>query len=442
MDYRKLSEKIKDRSAVVCVVGLGYVGLPLAAGFARAGLKVVGFDINQKKIEELKNGIERMNELTPKELEEIKGNMDYTTDPKKITISDFAIICVPTPVTEDYQPDLEPVNSAAEIVGKHMKKNVVVCLESTVYPGVTEGPMKQIVERESKQACGRDFSLCYSPERINPGDREHTLKRVVKVVGGMNPETTEVMASLYDLVTEAGVHKAKDIATAEAAKVIENIQRDLNIALMNELSMIFDRMGLSTRDVLAAADTKWNFHKYTPGMVGGHCIPVDPYYLVQRAREFGYDAKVILAGRETNNSVPYFIASLAEREMKAAGKKVRGSRILVLGVTFKKNVNDTRNSPSKHLIKKLKDMGAEVFAHDPLVSDEEIEKRFCAKPLKDLRTAKNMDCVVMSTDHDIFRSLSMKDLKSFMRGVPVLIDGRMFYPAQDARAAGLRYASL
>ena len=284
-----------------------------------------------------------------------------------------------------------------------MKKGCIVVLESTVYPGATEEVLKPILERESGFICGRDFFIGYSPERINPGDKEHNIRNVVKVVSGIDGDTAEVLKKLYERIVDAGVYKAKDIRTAEAAKVIENIQRDLNIALVNELSIIFGKMGIDTEEVLKAAETKWNFHSYRPGLVGGHCIPVDPYYLVYKAKQLGYEPKVILAGREINDSMPYHVGNLAVEKLVNSGKNPEDSKVLILGLTFKKNVKDTRNSPVKDLIRFLKENVMKVVAYDPLLEKDSAEKEFNVDCLEKLDEAKNMDCIIVATDHDVFR---------------------------------------
>ena len=341
----------------ICIVGLGYVGLPLAETFSNH-LKTIGFDIDQEKVKRLS---ESNNE----------DNIEFTSDPSKIKQADFVLIAVPTPVTKFKEPDLSFVKSAAKTVGKNLKKGAIVVLESTVYPGVTEEIVKPILEEASGLKCGADFKIGYSPERINPGDDEHTLNKITKVVAGMDEETTEILADLYGLITN--VYKAKDIKTAEAAKVIENIQRDLNIALMNELAIIFHKMGLDTKAVLEAASTKWNFHRYSPGLVGGHCIPVDPYYLVYKAKELGYHPQVILAGRAINDYMPKHVAEMAIKGLNEVGKVIKGSKVLIMGLTYKENVPDTRESPVREMVKELKEFGIEVYGYDPLLSREKLE---------------------------------------------------------------------
>jgi UDP-N-acetyl-D-galactosamine dehydrogenase len=410
---------------VVGIVGLGYVGLPLAEAFSKS-LRVIGFDIDG----------ERVNKLSR---DNTNKNLRLTDNSEEIGQADFIIIAVPTPVTEAKEPDLSLVVSAAQILGRNMKKGSTVILESTVYPGVTEDIVKPKLEKESGLKCGRDFKIAYSPERINPGDREHTLDKVTKVVAGMDEATTELVAQLYRKVTPH-VFKARDIKTAEAAKVIENIQRDLNIALMNELSLIFDKMGLSTKDVLEAASTKWNFHSYSPGLVGGHCIPVDPYYLVYKAKELGYHPRVILAGRATNDSMPKYVAEMTAKALKEVGKAVKGSKVLIMGLTYKENVADTRETPAKGIIKGLKEYGITVYGHDPLLNDIEVE--FGIKPYDLGLSTEKVDGVILTVAHEAFKEISLDKLKGITKDKPILIDARgLFEPAQ-AEQRGFYYRSL
>ena len=416
-----MKEKIK--SGKVCIVGLGYVGLPLAEAFSKH-LSVIGFDIDEEKIKNLNSNNN-------------ENNLEFTADPSKIREADFILICVPTPVTKSKEPDLKYVKSATEIVGKNLKRGAVVVLESTVYPGVTEEIVKPILEKESKMKCGIDFYLGYSPERINPGDEEHDLTKITKIVAGIDDETTENLAKLYGLITN--VYKAKDIKTAEAAKVIENIQRDLNIALMNELAIIFHKMGLDTKSVLEAASTKWNFHPYTPGLVGGHCIPVDSYYLVYKAKELGYHPQVILAGRAINDYVPKHVAEMAIKGLNEVGKVIKGSKVLIMGLTYKENVPDTRESPAREIIKELKEFGIEIHGYDPLLSKEEIEA-FGVKSSANLDV--KMDCVIVAVAHEEFKKINLKDMKELMNNAPVLIDVRGMFNGEEAKRKGLYYRRL
>jgi len=328
----RIREKLMKNEAVVCIVGLGYVGQPLAEEFSKS-LRVIGFDVNEDKIRKLNEN-------------NINNNILFTTDPSLIEHTDFVIIAVPTPITKSKEPDLSYVKSAAKTVGKNLKKDSVVVLESTVYPCVTEEMVKSILEEKSGFKCGEDFKIGYSPERINPGDEEHSLKKITKVVAGMDKETTEIVAELYKKVC-SDVYKVRDIKTAEAAKVIENIQRDLNIAIMNELSLIFDKMGLNTKEVIKTATTKWNFHRYVLGLVGGHCIPVDPYYLVYEAKALGYHPQVILAGRAINDYMPKHVALMAIKALNDVGKVIKGSKVLIMGLAYKEDVPDTRETPTK-----------------------------------------------------------------------------------------------
>jgi len=416
-------DKLKQNEAIVCVVGLGYVGLPLAIEFSKS-LKVIGFDIDNKKIKELSNNPH--------------PNVLFTNDPKEISKVDFVIIAVPTPVTKSKDPDLSYVKSASKIVSENVKRGSVVILESTVYPGVTEEVMGPILE-DSGLKCGKDFKIAYSPERINPGDDEYVLRTITKVVSGMDEETTEAVAELYKKVA-SNIFKAKSIKIAEAAKVIENIQRDLNIALMNELSLIFERMGLNTRDVIETAGTKWNFHRYYPGLVGGHCIPVDPYYLVHRAEELDYHPKVILAGRDINDYMPKHVAEITIKALNNAEKVIVLSKVLVMGLTYKENVRDTRESPARGIIKELKEYGVEVFGYDPLVDD--VKNEFGIEVIDDVKNAKNIDCVILTVAHDVFRKITLEELKEIMNDSPILVDVRGMFDREEAEEKGFYYRSL
>jgi UDPglucose 6-dehydrogenase/UDP-N-acetyl-D-galactosamine dehydrogenase len=410
-----------DPMPVCAVVGLGYVGLPLAESFARH-LPTIGFDIDPGRV---------------REVARTSPGIQATTDPERIREADYIFICVPTPVTRAKQPDLAPVCSAAATVGRHLKRGATVVLESTVYPGVTEGIVGPILERESGLACGDGFRIGYSPERINPGDPVHTLSSVVKVVAGMDPATTEDLARVYGLVTK--VFPAGSIRIAEAAKVIENIQRDLNIALMNELSIIFHLLGIDTREVLEAAATKWNFIPYTPGLVGGHCIPVDPYYLVACAEEEGYHPQVILAGRAINDSMPAYVARMAIRELNDAGKVIRGSRVLVMGLTYKENVPDIRESPVEGIVRELGEFGVTVYGHDPLVAPAVLD-RFGVRHWDGRKGF--FDAVIITVAHDEFRRMTLREIRELLGDQPVLIDVRGMVDAEAARSLGIRYQRL
>lgn len=415
-----VSKKITGKT--VCVYGLGYVGLPLAEDLSKH-IRTIGYRRDQMEVDKLNAK---------------KGNrIEATTNPARIKEADFVIIAVPTPVTKAKDPDMEPVISASRTVGKNLKKGAIVVMESTVYPGVTEDIMVPILERESGMKCGRDFKVGYSPERINPGDAEHTLRNIYKIVAGMDKETLDELAELYGLVTN--VYKAPTIKTAEAAKVIENIQRDLNIALMNELSMIFARLGLDTEEVLKAAATKWNFHKYKPGLVGGHCIPVDPYYLVQKAKEVGYHPKVILAGRSINDGMPKYVAEMTVKGLNKVGKTIKGSNVLIMGLTYKEDVADIRESPVEHMVEELKEYEVNVYGYDPLLTAADI-KYFGAIPLPKLDT--KMDAVIIAVAHKPFKKMRVADIRAFMNDRPLLVDVRGMIEQDKAENAGLLYRKL
>jgi UDP-N-acetyl-D-galactosamine dehydrogenase len=414
-------------SPCVCVVGLGYVGLPLAQAFSKT-CRVIGFDTDSRKVECLA----RMNQ------NDDSANLSLSDNAEEISQADFVMICVPTPVTKSKEPDLSYVMGAARTVGRHMKRGSTVILESTVYPGVTEEVVKPVLE-ESGLRCGVDFKVAYSPERVNPGDDEHTIDKITKVVAGMDEETTDKVAGLYERIS-ARVFKAKDIKTAEAAKVIENIQRDLNIALMNELTLIFDKMGLSTQDVLSGAATKWNFHRYSPGLVGGHCIPVDPYYLVYKAEELGYHSRVILAGRAINDYMPKHVAGMAIKALNSVGKVIKGSRVLIMGLTYKENVADTRETPVTEIIRELWEYGVEVLGCDPLLGDG--EKEFGIEVVNNPIQASSVDCVIRAVGHDAFREISLDELRSVVNSDPVLIDVRGFFDRAECESKGFCYRSL
>jgi UDP-N-acetyl-D-galactosamine dehydrogenase len=423
--------KAKVDKATVCIVGLGYVGMPLVEAFAKS-LKVIGYDIDTRRIAELRQIY-------------IDSRVTFTSDPSEVLKADFTIICVPTPVTKMKEPDLSPIEGAAAIIGRNLKKGSVIILESTVYPGVTEGIVGPILEKESGLKCGRDFKLGYAPERINPGDNKHTIDRITKVVSGMDEETSNLVAELYGRIIP-DIFRARNIQTAEAAKIIENVQRDLNIALMNELSLIFEKLQLDTKDVLDAASTKWNFHRYSPGLVGGHCIPVDPYYLVRRARELGYHSQVISAGRAINDSMAKHVAQMTVKALNEVGKVIKGSKVLIIGLTYKENVPDTRETPQKHVIEELKEYGIVSMGYDPLLDIAEAEEEFKVKMLTSLVSKIKFDAVILAVTHDIFshqpRNITLKSLAGIMNSQPVLIDIRRHFDATRATKLGFCYRTL
>ncbi|MBN2458141.1 nucleotide sugar dehydrogenase [Candidatus Woesearchaeota archaeon] len=423
----------------ICVVGLGYVGLPLAVEFGKLQ-KVIGFDINKKKLDELREGTDSTGEMTSQELK--KADIEYTSDEKKIGDANFIIVAVPTPITKAHAPDTSYLESSSRIIGKNIKKGTIVVYESTVYPGATEEVCVPIIEKASGLRCGKDFKVGYSPERINPGDKEHTVKNIVKVVSGMDEGSRETIAMVYGSIIRAGVFKAADIKTAEAAKVIENIQRDLNIALMNELSLIFERIGINTKDVIEAAGTKWNFHKYHPGLVGGHCIGVDPYYLTYKAQELGYQPQIILAGRAINEHMAKHVAELVVKGLSKAGKVLKESKVLLLGLTFKENVRDSRNSKAKDLIRELEKFNISVIGCDPCLSDEEVKRIFNVKNICLENLKGKVDCVILATPHDIFKKITLEKMRSIMTEKPVLVDVKSLFGKISAEKAGFIYSSL
>ncbi len=404
----------------VAVVGLGYVGLPIAIAFAKH-LPVLGFDVNTAKIDELRHGIDRTNEVSTAELK--ASRIAFSSDPAMLKDADFIIVAVPTPINDALQPDVTALCRASETIGAHLSKGAIVVYESTVYPGLTEEVCRPILEYSSHLKCGRDFKLGYSPERINPGDKAHTLETIVKVVSAQDPETLDIVANTYGLVVKAGIHRAPSIRVAEAAKVIENTQRDLNIALMNELALIFDRLGIDTKSVLEAAGTKWNFLKFTPGLVGGHCIGVDPYYLTSKAEAVGYHPQVILAGRRINNGMGKFIAEKTIKLLSRLDRPVKDLRVAVLGLTFKENVPDLRNSRVPDIIRELQEYGAEVLVHDPLAEPEEahVEYKLHLCDWKDLTT---LDAVILAVSHREYLDMGIAKLLAPLRkkSQGVLID--------------------
>lgn len=393
----------------IAVVGLGYVGLPLAVAFARH-LPTIGFDVDPQRIEELQEGYDRNREVPPEELR--TSRLQFTSEPQTLEKADFIVVAVPTPLDRAKQPDLSYLKEASCLVGRHLQRDTTVVYESTVYPGCTEEVCIPLLERESGLQAGTDFKVGYSPERINPGDREHTLEKVVKVVAGQDEATTELLARVYGRVVQAGIHKAPDIKTAEAAKVIENVQRDLNIALMNELAMLFHHMGLNTREVLKAARTKWNFLPFEPGLVGGHCIPVDPYYLTHKAQEIGYHPEVILAGRRINDGMGLYVARETMKLLIHAGKVIRGARVLVLGIAFKADVPDVRNTRVLDLVRELKQYGMDVEVFDPLVPKADTQRLGLTVIEDPFANEGAYDAVILSVPHRVFRE---KPMESYVR---------------------------
>lgn len=418
----------------ISVVGLGYVGLPVAVAFGKIQ-QTIGFDINAERIKELKSGHDRTGEVEPEDL--CSANILFTDKIEELKLADFYIVGVPTPIGSANRPDLTPMFKASETVGKALKKGDIVVYESTVYPGVTEEECVPILERVSGLKCGEDFKVGYSPERINPGDKEHTFTKILKVVSGQDEETLEIVAKTYESVVAAGVHRAPNIKTAEAAKVIENTQRDLNIALMNELAIIFDKFGIDTNDVLEAAGTKWNFLKFKPGLVGGHCIGVDPYYLTHKAEQVGYIPQVILAGRRINDGMGKFIAKSTVKEMLRAGNAVLNSIVTVLGLTFKEDCPDLRNSKVIDIIRELEDYGVNVQVHDPLADAGEAKEAYGVE-LTAINDLKPANAVIAAVPHRFYRDMSTDTLAGLMDGNPVLVDVKGIFDELAMKSSGVR----
>jgi len=434
-----LYEKIVKGEEKISLVGLGYVGMPIAVAFSKK-VGVIGYDLNEKKIELYKSGIDPTNEVGD---EAIKNcSVEFTSDEKDLQRAKFHIVAVPTPVYDDHTPDLTPVEGASRILGRNLTKGSVVVFESTVYPGVTEDVCVPILEKESGLKCGVDFKIGYSPERINPGDKVHRLETITKIVSGMDKESLDVVAKVYELVVDAGVHRAPCIKVAEAAKVIENSQRDINIAFMNELSIIFNKMGIDTKSVLEAAGTKWNFLRFYPGLVGGHCIGVDPYYLTYKAEMLGYHSQVILAGRRINDDMGKYVAENVVKNLIKADKAVKNAKVAVLGFTFKENCPDTRNSKIFDIIKELREYGIEPLIADP-TADAEEAKRIYGVEFVDLASIKNADAVVLAVAHDEFSKFTMQEMdKFFGDGKKVLIDIKGLLNREEYENAGYLYWRL
>lgn len=406
-----LYKKLLSGEEKLSLVGLGYVGMPIAVAFAKK-IKVVGFDLNDRKIELYKNGVDPTNEVGG---EVIKSTtVDFTSDPAKLREAKFHIVAVPTPVNDDHTPDLTPVEGASRILGQNLTKGSVIVFESTVYPGVTEDICVPILEKESGLKCGVDFKIGYSPERINPGDKVHRLETITKIVSGMDDETLDIVAKVYELVVEAGVYRAQSIKVAEAAKVIENSQRDINIAFMNELSIIFNKMGIDTLAVLKAAGTKWNFLKFYPGLVGGHCIGVDPYYLTYKAEELGYHSQIILAGRRINDDMGRYVAESLVKNLIKADIPVKGARVAILGFTFKENCPDTRNTKVIDIYKELGEYGIVPVVVDPAADANEAEHLYGIQ-FDTMEAVKDMDAVLIAVAHTQFLSMDKKVIDSFFR---------------------------
>ncbi len=437
-----LYDEIVAGKEKIALVGLGYVGMPIAVAFSKK-VNVVGFDLNAKKIELYKNGIDPTNEVGNDAIKNC--TVDFTADEDKLKTAKFFIVAVPTPVNDDHTPDLTPVEGASEIVGRNLTKGSIIVYESTVYPGVTEDVCVPILERESGLKCGVDFKVGYSPERINPGDKVHRLETIKKIVSGMDAETLDVVAKVYELVVDAGVHRASSIKVAEAAKVIENSQRDINIAFMNELSIIFNKMGIDTKSVLEAAGTKWNFLKFYPGLVGGHCIGVDPYYLTYKAEELGYHSQIILSGRRINDDMGKYVAENVVKNLIKADVSIKNAKVAILGFTFKENCPDTRNTKIIDIVNELKEYGIVPVIADPTADSDEA-KRLYGVEFVSVDSIKDMDAVVLAVAHDAFKSFTQADFdkmfKSEDNSKKVLVDIKGLLDREEYEKANYNYWRL
>lgn len=442
MDYSSIYKDLISGKEKLALVGLGYVGMPIAVEFAKH-INVIGFDINEKRVEEYKNGIDTTNEVG----DAIKNTtVDFTSDPKRLSEARFLIVAVPTPVREDNSPNLDPVKGASRTIGQNLSKGSIVVFESTVYPGVTEDICIPIIEKESGLKCGEDWKIGYSPERINPGDRVHTLTNIKKVVSGMDEESAREIKKVYDIVIKAGTFPVSSIKTAEAVKVVENSQRDINIAFMNEIAIICDKMGIDTDEVLAGMNTKWNALGFKPGLVGGHCIGVDPYYLTNAAEKLGYHSQIILNGRQVNDSMGAFVADAAIKEMIEAGMAPKKATVLVLGLTFKENCPDTRNSKVVDIINRLKEYDITPIVTDNW-ADPNVAKSEYGVELVPYEAIPKADCVIVAVGHNEYRSMSTMQLKQlFKDNIPdeekVLIDVKSLYRMDELKASGMRFWRL
>ncbi len=423
----------------VAVVGLGYVGLPLAVAFGKK-IPCIGFDISKEKIENFKKQLDPTGEVMEEDFKRAT-KLTFTTNPDELKGAEMVIVAVPTPINQSHLPDLKHIESATRLVGKSLTPGTIVVYESTVYPGVTEDVCVPILEETSGLKCGRDFKIGYSPERINPGDKEHTLRKIVKVVAGQDEQTLEQIASTYEIVVDVGVYKAKSIRVAEAAKVIENTQRDLNIALMNELAIIFNRLGIDTKAVLDAACTKWNFLPFRPGLVGGHCIGVDPYYLTYCAQQTGYRPEVILAGRRINDFMGAYIAQRTVKELIHAGIRVQGARVLIMGLTFKENCPDIRNTKVLDIIEELKEYGIDPLVHDPIAESKEAEAVYGLKLLQELPS--NSDAVILAVAHSDYIKNGPERIKKILTpDKAVVVDVKSMFSKKDFPEKNIRYWRL
>lgn len=439
----KLYDKLLSREESLSLIGLGYVGMPLALAFANEGINVIGFDLNEEKIELYKSGIDPTMEVGNEAIS--KTRVHFTADEKELQKARFHIVAVPTPVKSDHTPDLTPIIEASKIVGRNLKPGSIVVYESTVYPGCTEDRCIPILEKQSGLRCGVDFKIGYSPERINPGDRVHRLENIHKIVSGMDDETLKEIQAVYDLVIKVGTYAVSNIRTAEAVKVVENSQRDINIAFMNELAMVFDRMDIDTNEVVDGMNTKWNALGFRPGLVGGHCIGVDPYYFTYEAERLGYHSQIILNGRIVNDRMGAYVADAAVRNMIEAGQAPKKSKVVILGLTFKENCPDTRNSKVIDIIKQLHKYGIEPMVVDPWATEQDAMREYGIELAK-MENIYDADCVIIAVAHDEFKSMGLEKVKKLFKDVPdeekVLIDVKGLFKIEDLRSSGMRFWRL
>ena len=438
-----LYEKLIRNQEFLSVIGLGYVGMPIAVAFAAKGIKVIGFDLNKAKIDLYRSGVDPTHEVGDEVIR--NTTMEFTEDETRLRDSKFHIVAVPTPVNTDHTPDLSPVIGASEIVGRNLTPGSIVVYESTVYPGVTEDVCIPILEKESGLVCGVDFKVGYSPERINPGDKVHRLENIRKIVSGMDSQSLEEIKKVYDIVIEVGTYPVSTIKTAEAIKVVENSQRDINIAFMNELAMVFDRMGIDTNEVVDGMNTKWNALGFRPGLVGGHCIGVDPYYFTYQAEKLGYHSQIILNGRIVNDGMGKFVAEAAIKQMISAGKAPKCARVVILGLTFKENCPDTRNSKVADIIHHLGEYGITPVVIDPWANERDARHEY-GVTLSSMDEAQDADCVIVAVAHNEFRALSLAHIKKMFKASPdeekVLLDVKGIYKIADLEASGMKYWRL
>ena len=437
-----LYKKLINKEESIAVVGLGYVGMPLAVAFAKK-LKVIGYDRNEEKIEQYLSGVDPTEEVGDAAVK--KSAVEFTYHEEELDRAKFFIVAVPTPINSDKTPDLRPVEGASKTVGRHLSKGSIVVYESTVYPGVTEEICIPILEKESKLKCGVDFKIGYSPERINPGDKVHRLENIIKIVSGCDKQALEDIAKVYEIIIEAGVHRASSIKVAEAAKVVENSQRDINIAFINELAMAFDKMDIDTKEVIEAMNTKWNALGFYPGLVGGHCIGVDPYYFVYEAEKLGYHSQIISSGRRVNDDMPRFMAEAIVKQLILANKRVKGARILFLGATFKENCPDVRNSKIIDILECLKEYEPKLYLADPLADPNEIKREYGYK-LSELSSIHDIDCVVFAVAHNEYVKMGIKGIEPYFAEYPqsqrVIIDIKGIVSKDEAQKKNIRYWRL